>query len=403
MKRVIALLLAFVMTLTVTDAGMKGTAKAADYRDKAVNLTLNGSWSGEKWLTDSDSEHWYKLVIPSDGSVEMKVMSYIGGCYGTCYHLYNQDFSKTLYANDTNGGSVTQPSTTSVEYVLSKGVYYLKVFGDENGKYKINAKYTSYGVNDSYATSFDSPQSYILGSQITGAITATDEVDWYKITISQNGYYVINVKSYIGGCYGTCYHLYNQDLSERMYANDTNGGSVTQPSTTNTEYVLGKGIYYLKVFGDDKCGKYIFNLNKLSQSNCEHDYATSYVESTYLANGYAFHKCKKCGKSYKDNYTSKKVLLKGYIWSYGLQSGKKKFKVSYQGISDVSGYQIRYSTDRKLKKGVKIVKAGKYTTAKTIKNLKKKKRYYVQVRGYKKVKGKTVYGKWSTKRSVKTR
>lgn len=71
--------------------------------------------------------------------------------------------------------------------------------------------------------------------------------------------------------------------------------------------------------------------------------------------------------------------------------------------SDVSGYQIRYSTNKKFKKSVKIVKAGKNTTTKTIKKLKKRKRYYVQVRGYKKVRGKIVYGKWSGKRSVKTK
>ena len=286
--------------------------------------------------------------------------------------------------------------------MLSKGIYYLKIYNEyDEGKYKINTKYTNYGVNDGNANSFDSPQSYALGSQITGAITATDDADWYKITISSKGYYVINIKSYIDGY--SYYEIYNQDLSERLYRDYATYGSSTQPTTVKTEYVLSKGTYYLKIYNEYDGGKYIFNLNKLSQSNCEHDYETSHVESTYLATGYTFHKCKKCGKSYKDNYTSKKVLSKGYIWSYGLQSGKKKFKVSYQGIGDVSGYQIRYSTDRKLKKGVKIVKAGKYTTAKTIKKLKKKKRYYVQVRGYKKVKGKTVYGKWSTKRSVKTK
>ena len=39
--------------------------------------------------------------------------------------------------------------------------------------------------------------------------------------------------------------------------------------------------------------------------------------------------------------------------------GKGKFTVSYQSISDVSGYQIRYSTNKQFNKSVKIVKAGK--------------------------------------------
>ena len=400
MKRAVALFLTFVMALTVTSVGAKKTVKAADYRDKAVNLALDGNWSGEKWITGSDDEHWYKLVIPSDGSVEMKIMSYIDG--STHCKLYNQDLSEELYWRNAYGGSITQPTTEKSEYVLSKGTYYLKVDnGNYKGKYKLNATYTNYGVNDGNANSYDSPQNYELGSEITGAITATDEADWFRIAIPSSGYYVIYMKSYIDG--GTYYRLYNQDLSEALYTNSIWSGSVTQPAIGKEDYVLTKGTYYLKVDNGSSDGKYMFKVERLSQANCDHKYETSYVENTYLAKGYTFHKCKKCGKSYKDNYISKKELSKGYIWSFGLRAGKKSFRVSYQSIYDVSGYQIRYSTDKKFKKSVKMVKAGKYTTVKTVKKLKKKKRYYVQVRGYKKIKGKTIYGKWSAKRSVKTK
>lgn len=400
MKRAVALFLTFVMALTVTSAGAKKTVKAADYRDKAVNLALDGNWSGEKWITGSDDEHWYKLVIPSDGSVEMKVMSYIEGY--TYYKLYNQDLSEKIYDQYARGGSITQPTTEKSEYVLSKGTYYLKVCNDNyKGKYKLNATYTNYGVNDGNANSYDSPQNYELGSEITGAITATDENDWYRIVIHSSGYYVIYMKSYIYG--NTYYKLYNQDLSEELYSQYARDGSITQPAIEKEDYVLTKGTYYLKVNNGSCNGKYMFKVERLSQANCDHEYETSYVEKTYLANGYTFHKCKKCGKSYKDNYTSKKELSKGYIWGFGLRAGKKSFRISYQRIYDVSGYQIRYSTDKKFKKSVKMVKTGKNTIVKTVKKLKKKKRYYVQVRGYKKIKGKTIYGKWSAKRSVKTK
>ncbi|MFR3422732.1 MAG: hypothetical protein ACLTTO_03065 [Lachnospiraceae bacterium] len=40
-------------------------------------------------------------------------------------------------------------------------------------------------------------------------------------------------------------------------------------------------------------------------------------------------------------------------------------------------------------------------TSKTIKKLKKKSRYYVRIRAYKKANGKTAYSKWSAKKSVK--
>lgn len=41
-----------------------------------------------------EQEDWYKLVIPSDGRVELKVMSYIDGY--TCFKLYTSDFSEQL-------------------------------------------------------------------------------------------------------------------------------------------------------------------------------------------------------------------------------------------------------------------------------------------------------------------
>lgn len=43
------------------------------------------------------------------------------------------------------------------------------------------------------------------------------------------------------------------------------------------------------------------------------------------------------------------------------------------------------------------------TVTRTIKGLKKGKKYYVRVRCYKKLNGKTVYSKWSTKKTVKVK
>lgn len=403
MRNRIAIVIVLAMVIVTLGVKTEKAAIAADSRS-ASNLVFDGKWGGDKWITETNSEHWYKLVIPSDGCLTLKVMSYIEGYYGTCYWLYNQEFSTSLYEEATGGGSSSQPKTSISNFVLSAGIYYLKVWGDDNtGKYKMCPSFVSYGTNDKNAISYDSPQSYSLGTQIVGGITPTDKEDWYKIVIPKSAYYVLNMKSYIEGYYGTCYWLYNADLSKTLYEDASGGGGIYEPKTKNSEYVLDKGTYYLKVWGDGNNGKYIFNLANLTQANCNHEYESKLIESTYLSKGYEYHKCQKCGKTYKDNYSAKKLLSQGYIWSFGLLSGKKKIKISYQSIADVSGYQIRYSTDRKFKKNTKIAKVGKNTTVRTIKKLRSRKKYYVQVRGYKKVKGKTVYGKWSGKRSVKTK
>lgn len=87
-----------------------------------------------------------------------------------------------------------------------------------------------------------------------------------------------------------------------------------------------------------------------------------------------------------------------------LSKGKKSFTVKWKKISSVNGYQIQYSTDKKLKKGCKTytVKKGSATSA-TIKKLKGKKKYYVRVRTYKVVAGQKVYSSWSKVKTVTTK
>ena len=86
---------------------------------------------------------------------------------------------------------------------------------------------------------------------------------------------------------------------------------------------------------------------------------------------------------------------------------KKAFNVKWKKASGVTGYEIQYSTKKNMKnaKKVKIKKAS--STSKTIKKLKAKKKYYVRIRTYKTVninsKNKTYYGKWSGKKTVKTK
>lgn len=88
--------------------------------------------------------------------------------------------------------------------------------------------------------------------------------------------------------------------------------------------------------------------------------------------------------------------IKGSIPKTSIQKlsvGKRKLTVKIKKASKVSGYQIRYSISSKMKNA-------KYTyvtsRSKTIRNLKKGKRYYVQVRTYRLDTSKTkVFSKWS--------
>ena len=87
-----------------------------------------------------------------------------------------------------------------------------------------------------------------------------------------------------------------------------------------------------------------------------------------------------------------------------LTAGSKSFKAYWKKrTTQTSGYQIQYSTYKDLK-NAKIVTISSYKTgARTIKNLKAKKNYFVRIRTYKIVSGKKYYSKWSEIMKVTTK
>lgn len=87
-----------------------------------------------------------------------------------------------------------------------------------------------------------------------------------------------------------------------------------------------------------------------------------------------------------------------------LSKGSKRFTVKWKKrTTQVTGYQVRYSTSSSMAGAKTTTITKNKTTSKTIKKLKAKKKYYVQVRTYKTVSGKKYYSGWSSRKYVKTR
>ncbi len=76
----------------------------------------------------------------------------------------------------------------------------------------------------------------------------------------------------------------------------------------------------------------------------------------------------------------------------------KKVKVTITTVDSAQGYEIAYSTNKNFKK-CKYIKTNKNKYS--IKKLKKKKTYYIKVRAYRTVDGKTYYGNYSATKKVK--
>lgn len=395
-KKLVAYVLMIAMLLSL-GAGVQfrdTTVKAAgDYRSLAQNLPLNGTWTTDQWITENNDENWYKFTVSDGGKFTLKFMGYFESVN---IWLTTEDLSnKIIDGRIWTDGTETAPRTDTTIRSLSAGTYYLRISHRSSvGKYKLCATYESYGLTNQGADSYDSPKVLPLNQTVTGAITATDSEDWYRLNVAAAGNYVFDISAYMTNMKFT---LYNQDLSDEIGLASYPYGKETAPGRIKKIYTLSAGTYYIKMSDEGYEGKYLLSWSALTPENCSHDYDSTYVYATYLSQGYRLHTCKNCGHQYKDEFSSKKVLNQ-VSYPYA-SAGKKKMTVSFWSVSDADGYQIRYSTNKKFKSGVKLTKTK--SNRKTIKKLKRRKKYYVQIRAYKKVQGKTVYGKWSAKKSAK--
>lgn len=101
-------------------------------------------------------------------------------------------------------------------------------------------------------------------------------------------------------------------------------------------------------------------------------------------------------KTFKINPMSTKITSK--------TGSKKAFTVKWKKVStQITGYQVRYSTSSKMTSAKTSTISSYKTTSKKISNLKSNKKYYVQIRTYKTVDGTKYYSNWSSSTSVKTK
>ena len=87
-----------------------------------------------------------------------------------------------------------------------------------------------------------------------------------------------------------------------------------------------------------------------------------------------------------------------------IKAQDRAFTVKWKKKSNITGYQIQYSTNSKFKKGNKTIKIKKAkTVSKKITGLKPSKKYQVRIRTYKIVNKTTYYSSWSKKKNVTTK
>ena len=316
---------------------------------KAIPFKTN--INGQLALNDQDD--YYKIVLSKSGRVKFNVHSDLNKLEITL-HDSDDNYYRLDYAMDKGDKSYT--------YDLKAGTYFLqcgRYILEDGGTYRVNVGFTASGETYTYdnnsVNAVRSASSVPLAKTITGQLAHNDQYDFYKIKITSKGKYKIK---FTGSMDKIDICLYDSD---EVAVGDADGySSHTHEKGTRTYiYSLSKGTYYLRAerYTIENTGKYTFKV------------------SPYISKP----KIKSIGK-----------LRKG-------------FRLKWKKVSGAKGYQIQYCTKKNFK-GAKMatVKKGS-TVTKKVKKLKAKKKYYVRIRAYKVIGGKTYHSGWSAKKTIKTK
>ncbi|MBE6775744.1 MAG: hypothetical protein E7543_06085 [Ruminococcaceae bacterium] len=431
-----------------TDADKNNNLAAA--KDVKAGNTMLGK------ILDEGEEDFYKFVLTSSGTVTVKLTSKME--YYSIY-LLNAN-GDSIWSDDNNQwDSSKKQRTDTFKYELSAGTYYIKVNAigskgsiiklpvNSKGNYSFTLTFKSAGQTSVEPNnSIVNPNKISLDKKVSGHLSMTDGADYFEINLSKKGTFMIGFVSYLPS-YNI--RVLNADNKEVWSSKSNKLDEKASSRKDLHELNLAAGKYFIVVDGGQ--GKYNFvfsnevTVGKPKIKSYERTTTTLTLKWSKVsgASGYEVYKYDTEKKEYVKigSTTSKRSLkvknlksgatykfkiraykkLNGVI-VYGelgaereavttpgkatitkVTAGSKKATVTWKTVANATGYRVFYTTDKDFDyASSKMVKDAK-ATSKTIKKLKKGKRYYFKVRAYRTFKKKNIYGALSKVKSVKVK
>ncbi|MDD6066958.1 MAG: CAP domain-containing protein, partial [Firmicutes bacterium] len=345
-------------------------------------------WYEEKsaWVNNVpnfETGHYVQLIDPANRYVGLG-----------CFYSSDRKYENTTTAEFYNRRKVLDESRAAP---VQDCIQVLKFFDCDMGNIKI--------VSDS---------NNVFHATVGGTIRKRRHTDGFDEFIDVDTLYVMNPK----------WTLMNKDVAtltkiddffEKIEVKDCKAAIVTAAMGWRIANTRISGIHHWGELTIDKkptCTEMGIQSYHCTGAGCDaqksissiHKLGHKFVEKKVSAKigvaGKTYSECARCGIR-KNEKTVPPLIPKTTIIKK-LSASKRALKVYWEKKS-YTGYQIRYSQKSSMKSAKTVTITKHTTTSRLIKNLESKKKYYVQIRTYKKVGGKNYYSSWSKKMSLKVK
>ncbi len=390
--------------------------------DNNGKVTVKGGYTGSAIITVSANENnIYKFtsinvpitITKFDNSLTVTNVSKNYSNNNQTFNLNVKQTGNSTLNYSSNNKNVTVDNKGNV--TIKKGTTgsaVITVTSNETATYKkasktltvtINKINNTLKVSNAYKNYSKSNQTFNLNAKQSGNATLTYSSNNKNVTVDKNGKVTIK-KGYVGTATITvtssetaAYHkaTHNVQVVVSKLNNTISAGNITKTYSSKAQTFKISA----KQSGDAKLTYSSNNSKNISvDKNGKITVKKGYIGSaTITISAGATTGYNKASKTISVTVNPSKVSI-----SKLTNVKSKKMTVKWKKNSSVSGYQIQYSTDKNFKSGVKTVTIKKNkTTSTTIKSLSKNKKYYVRIRTYKSVSGKTYYSSWSSAKNVK--
>ncbi|MCD8015787.1 MAG: Ig-like domain-containing protein [Lachnospiraceae bacterium] len=404
--------------LTVNETALSADTSEIETNDlssQANEIKTNSTYVGNINLYSDNSEmtdyDWYKFTVSEKCYLTVILGKENWTTGSVTANLYLVDAGGQL-EEVTDVEISTGTAISSDKMFASPGTYYVRMSGNASWDYTLNVRQEEYialtaitltesksiglGWSDYLIPTFTPSNASEQGITWTSSNTSVATVDENgKVTAVSSGETTITAVSSFSDSStvkASCTVSVTSDVKIQLSSltNKSSGIRLEWDKVTSAD-----GYYVYR-----KTGSGSYKLIKTIKTAS----TTSYTDKT-VKNGTVYtYKVVPYADYINGSGTGKKIArVVGTKLSSVKKASSTKITVKWKKASKASGYQIQYSTSKTFASGNKTKKvSGGSKKSVSISGLKSGTTYYVRIRAYKKVSGKTYYSAWSTKKSVKT-